>query len=521
MTPQELMTEVLEQVQGSWRYRWFAAALTWAVCVTGWFYVFTLPDIYKASARVYVDTEGLLKPLMQGLTAQGNTRSEVQLVSTAVLTRPNLENIARETDLDLRARSPEQFEQLISALQTEIHVSGGRDNIFRIEYEDTNREMARNVVDAVLNTFVEGAIQGQSKDADVTEKALAGEIHEHEQRLSTAEAALTEFKKSNVGYMPGQSGDYYTQLQTALSASSGTQAAIRQMEARRDELARQIEGEEPAFGIVGNNALPSCPEAVQISELQTQLAKLLVDFTEKHPRVVVLNEQIAELQKRCAQSPQGLVVSPGNKLELNPVYQNLRVQLTTAEGDLAEAKARLRDEENTVARLRADVDKIAEVEGNLKQLNRDYDVVQARHKELLRRWEDLQAKKRLDPVTDNVQYRTIEPPFTLPDPVGPQRPLFLLGILAFALGLGGAVAFGLNRLYPVYFTRRSVSLAARMPVLGSVTMLLDHQTKRHRFYGMLAWSGAYVLLLVSAVLVIALASRGSELLRGLINQIVA
>ncbi len=96
---------------------------------------------------------------MQGLTAQQNTMNEVQLVSTAVLTRPNLEAVARDTDLDLRAPSADALEELITGLQTAIRVSGGgADNIFTIQYEDNSREMARDVVAAVLDTFTEDAI---------------------------------------------------------------------------------------------------------------------------------------------------------------------------------------------------------------------------------------------------------------------------------------------------------------------------------------------------------------------------
>ena len=524
MNPQELIADVVEQLHGSWRYRWWAAISTWVVCVLGWTYVCTIPDIYRASARVYVDTNSLLKPLMQGLTAQQNTMNEVQLVSTAVLTRPNLEAVARSTDLNLRTDSPEEFEDLITGLQRKIHVSGGRDNIFSIQYEDGNREKAREVVAAVLDTFVEKAIGAQGNDAELTERALAGEIKDHEERLSNAEAALAQFKKSNLGFMPGESGDYYNRLQAGLGQVAGAQARIRQLEQRRDELKRQIGGEEPVFGLVsGIGGGAACPESGQIAELRTQLAKLRVDFTERHPRVVALNEQIAALEKQCSASTASVATSAAGSnepLELNPVYQNLRLQLSNTEVELVETSGQLRAAEDTVAGLRRDVDKIAQVETQLKQLNRDYDVVQARYRELLRRWEDLQAKKRLDPVTDNVQFRRIEPPFALPDPVGPNRPLLLGATIAFALALGGGLAFVLNHLAPTYFSRRSIRLAG-LPVLGSVSMLIDRAAQRRRRFATFAWIGTYLLLFLTTVLVIGFAHPASQALREFLAGVTA
>ncbi len=154
------------------------------------------------------------------------------------------------------------------------------------------------------------------------------------------------------------------------------------------------------------------------------------------------------------------------------------------------------------------------METQLKQLNRDYDIVQGRHQELVRRWEDLQAKKRLDPVTDDVQFRRIEPPFALAEPVGPNRPILLAAVLFFALVGGGALAFGLNQLHPVYFTRRSMRVSG-LPVLGAVTMLLTPALARRRRAAMLAWAACYAALVVSMVIAIGFSSRVTELVMSL------
>src|SRR5690348_13643643 len=101
-----IVTEVLDHARGMWRYRWWANGLAWIVFLAGWVVVCMLPDQYRASTRVFVDTNSLLKPLMRGLTVnEQNQLDEVQLLSKAVLTRPNLEKVARSTDLALRAKT--------------------------------------------------------------------------------------------------------------------------------------------------------------------------------------------------------------------------------------------------------------------------------------------------------------------------------------------------------------------------------------------------------------------------------
>lgn len=528
MNPQELIAEVLEHIRGMWRYRWLAAGVAWLMSVAGWFYVYSMPNVYLASAQVFVDTNSLLRPLMQGLTAQEDPLDEVQLMTRAVLTRPNLENVARKTDLTLRAETPRDIESIVTGLQQGIRISGGRENIFSIQYENTSRSKSVDVVTAVLDAFVENAIGNQDSDTDMTEHALRSEIKSHEDRLVAAESELADFKRENLGYMPNAAGDYYSQLQAAIAAVGQTEEQVRLLTERRDELRRQIQGEEPVFGIMSATAFgggAACSLGGQIAALETQLSALRVEFTDKHPRIFSLQETIADLEERCAAElenedaslapyPEPSVEQP---LEANPVYQNLRIQLSSADVELAALRSELSARRDAVARLRRDVDKIVQVETQLKQLNRDYAVVQARYQQLLGRWEDLQATQRLDPVTDTVKFRRIEPPFAEADPVGPNRPTFLLAVFVLALGAGIALAFGLNQVNPAFFTRRGLRQAVDLPVLGSISMITTQRSVTKKRIELILLGGTYLTLGVATALVIAFAEPGSELFRRLLQ----
>lgn len=523
MNVQEIIAEVTDHIRGMWRFRWVALVISWCIAIVGWYSVYTMPNIYEASARVSVDTNSLLPALTKGLTARENLLSEVDLVSKALLTRPNLEAVARETDLDLRAETPQQMELLITGLQRRVKIVGGRDKIFKISYSDANRNKAREVVSALLNTFVEASLGAQGDDADMTERAIALEIENHEQRLLAAEADLADFKKRNLGYMPNDGTDYYTRLQNAIAAVSETDRQMRLMRQRRDEISRQLQGEEPVFGIMpSTSAIANCSQAGNIAQLQAQLSELLVDFTEKHPRIVILRETIAMIEERCAAEsslmPDKPMVNPAaQSLDANPVYQNLRLQLSNADVELVALREQYSINQRLVARLRSDVDKISQVETDLKQLNRGYGVVAGRHQELLRRWETLQSKKRLDPVTDQVRFNILEPPFAPAKPIAPNRPVMLIAVLIFALGAGAAVAFGLNQLKPVFFTRHSVTRVAGLPVLGSVGLIASPDDIVVKKRMAVVWAGANLSLVLLAILVITYERTVSGVLRALLG----
>src|SRR5690606_31737808 len=121
----------------------------------------------------------------------------------------------------------------------------------------------------------------------------------------------------------------------------------------------------------------------------------------------------------------------------------------------------------------------------------------------LARWEDLQAKKRLDPLTDNVQFRRIEPPFALAEPVGPHLPMLLGGVLFLAIAGGVALAFGVGQLRRVYSTRFSMRRLSGVRFLGTVSMVWGPGARLRRRLATLAWVGACVLLLASTAALMA------------------
>jgi len=523
MNPQELIIEVLNHVRGMWRYRWYMVLVSWCVAIPGWLYVYTMPDVFEASAKVSVDTNSLLPSLTKGLTASENLIDEVDIVSRALLTRPNLEEVARQTDLDLRAETPQQMEGLITGLQQNVSVKGGQDKIFTISYQDRNKEKAIEVVAALLNTFVESSLGAQGDDADMTERAIKSEIDDHEKRLLRAESDLAAFKKRNLGYMPDDGGDYYTRLQAALAAVEETQRQLGQLRQRRDEIARQLRGELSLLASSSGSAqaLATCSKAGSISELRGQLSALQVDFTEKHPRIVMLRDTISALESECKtelESGLGVIARSdpsGQAGDVNSVYQSLRLQLSNADVELAALQEQLRSGQQEVSQLRVDVDKIGTVETGLKRLNRDYGVVEARHQELLRRWETLQSKKRLDPVTDTVQFNILEPPFGATKPVAPNRPLLLIAVLVFAIGAGGVLAFGLDQLKPVFYNRRTLARVIGIPVLGSVSMIMTPREVAAHKRRNVAWIGANLALLGAGACAVVLAGPITEILRNL------
>src|SRR5512138_1642677 len=99
----ELLAQVVAALRGMWRRRWIGLAVAWACAVVGAIVLLRIPDRFEATARVYVDTQTVLKPLMAGLAVQPNVDEQISMLARTLIARPNIEKIIRSADLDVTA----------------------------------------------------------------------------------------------------------------------------------------------------------------------------------------------------------------------------------------------------------------------------------------------------------------------------------------------------------------------------------------------------------------------------------
>jgi polysaccharide chain length determinant protein (PEP-CTERM system associated) len=237
----EIVRQVLSYLRGMWQYRWFGVAISWAVCVVGWVVVFLMPNLYEAKARVYVDTQSVLKPLLSGLAVQPNIQQQITMMSRTLISRPNLERVIRMSDMDIKLKTNEERERLVDSLAKQIQLgSAGRDNLYSISYQATKPEDAKRVVQSLLTIFVEGSLGDKRKDADSAKRFIDEQIKLYEQKLVIAENALKEFKRQNMGMMPSQGQDFVAKMQAAHARLSQARLELREAENARDAFKSQL-----------------------------------------------------------------------------------------------------------------------------------------------------------------------------------------------------------------------------------------------------------------------------------------
>ena len=482
--------------RGIWRHRWYMILLAWVVSIVGWGIIYQLPDQYEAEARVNVNTQSMLQPLLRGLTVNTNTQQRIQLVTRTLLSRPNLEKLARMTDLDLIAHTPGQMDNLLKNLAADITLSGGREqDLYTISYSHQDPKMAKLVVQSLLTIFVESTLGENRADTDSAQAFVDRQIRDYEAKLDAAELRLSEFKRSHVGMMPGSAEDYYGQLKTAQSTLAQATLSLREAQNQRELLEQQMEEDEDSY-LMYSELMPESGSAldVRIQGLEERLDELLLSYTERHPDVIAIRDLIGALKHRRAKE-RSLMDDMDMGPSDNPLYQQMKLQVSQADGLVASMQTRVDEYQARVTRLQEMVDTIPQVEAEFKQLNRDYGVIKSQYNSLLERREAANIAEQAEVSGDQIRFRVVDPPRVPAKPSSPDRPLLMTGVLILGLLAGATLALLLYLINPGFDNARTVMEVLGVPVFGAVSMVRGLKWERKQRYAMLAYGVAVIGLI--------------------------
>lgn len=491
-----------------WRRRLIGLAAAWVVAVAGLVALAVAPDKYEASARVFVDTQSVLKPLMSGLAVQPNVEQQVGMLSRTLLSRPNIDKLIRMADLDLDVKTAEQKEALVDRLMKNISLGGSpRDNLYTINYRDVNTARAKRVVDSLLTIFVESGLGGNRRDTQKAQQFIDQQIQDYERRLQESERRLKEFKLRNLNKIGATQNtfDAISALEGQLSSAKIELSAATQS---RDALKRELAGEEPVFmpdpsatsGDSGGASIAVPELDGRIDALKKNLDEALRLYTENHPDVIGTKRVLADLEKQrqeivekrrkavTARAPE----SRATNLDRNPVYQQLKISLAEAEANVAALRGRVGELQAKISELQGMARLRPELEEELVQLNRDYEVQKANYENLVKRRESAMMTSQLEQTASVADFRIIDPPRVSNKPVAPNRLLLLAVVVAISIGAGAFASLAFSQLFPVFHSIKSLRKALQRPVLGSVSMQEGPKTVRKRrlanivFFGGLA-----------------------------------
>ena len=479
----QFVPQLEQTLRAMWQGRWVGLAVAWLTAIAGSVFVYLTPDRYEATARVYVDTQSVLKPLLQGLTVQPNVEQEVAILSRTLISRPNLQKLVRMTDLDLKVKTPEEREKLIESLGRTVYIKGVGNNLYTIGFVDPSPAQATRVVQSLLSIFVESGLTPKSKDTGQAQRFIEEQIKHYEQRLSEAENRLKEFKLQNLDLASSAGADFFSNIGALARSLQESRLLLEEAQKSRDALKRQMVDEQdrpPSLlpGVADGAPPLATPELdARHATLTKVLDEMLLRYTDAHPDVLNARRSLKDLEaqreeerkrlaeeqeKRKAASPQGGSTSS---------HPQLRLAMAEADAQVARLQARVREQEQRLAQLRSVARSVPEREAQLTQLNRDYAIQKQNYDALVSRRESALISGEVQAATGVADFRIIDPTQVSPNPVAPNRKMLIPVALLASLLAGLGASYFVSVVHPTFHDARTLKRLVQRPILGTVSLI--------------------------------------------------
>lgn len=475
---QEAFETTLRLLADCWRFRWWGVLTTWVVAIVGWTVVAAIPNQYEATAKVYVDTESFLEPLLEGITVDSmDVGEKMALVATRLLSGPVLERVAREVEVS-ELTDGLSLTSYVMELRTKVNIHAEQlsrtawpprpPNLYTLGARDGDPQRALLIVSALLDAFVEDAIGSTKQDTGAAEEFLRRQIDDHEAKLVEIEQQLTEFRQANMDSLPERGQSYFSRLQSERDLLSTAELSLEEERYRLHSIRSQLEGVSPvqrSFSASGEVVLSPLEQRLQAQ--RSRLDELLLLYTDSHPEVVRLNNSIAQLEESlAAESKETNQIGSSS----NPMYQELRLQLGQVEANIAALEVRRNEYLRRITDLQSQVETLPQIEAELAALTRDYEITETNYNKLLDRFESAQLRSEANQTGQNVNFRIVEPPVLPSKPFFPNRLMFSALATVAAISAGIGTAFLISQIRPVFTSPAQLTSMYSWPVIGSISM---------------------------------------------------
>ncbi len=476
-------------------------------------------DRYRASARIYVDTQTALRPLMANLTFQPDIDQQVAMLARTLISRPNVERLIDLPEVGIQTANAAEREARISRLIREIKVTtAGSGNLYDVTYLGPSPEMAQRLVSATVELFVNSGAGAKKRDTQDAGKFIEGQIKAYETKLIESENRLKDFKVRNFGVSGVSNQDYFTRVSVLGDEVSKLRVDLSAAVQARDAYQRELAAEDPQLPIdrTPRSSALGAESAGRLEIQRKNLDELLRRYTDEHPDVVSARRLVAQLEaeeRERAEADRRSIAKGGRstRAATSPIYQKLRISLAEAEAQVASLRSHLAGKQVLLAQVQSAAGRLPQVEAELVQLNRDYDIIRKNYDLMVARRESASLGERLDESSQLAEFRVVEPPRVTPTPAFPSRLHLALLVVVLSVVAGAAAPLVADMVWPTFDQKAALSAVTGRPVLGTVSMLISPQTMQVRRRALVGFSSGFALVMSLQVAWLAWIAVGSSL----------
>jgi len=459
-----------------------------------------VPTKYRADALIKRQDLGMLK--RAGADRSADSGTSVRTLKREILTWDNLDRVIKQLKLDVNIRTQrdlqEKYQQLKDAISINSVARAGGVELIQISAIAETPDLAMQIANAIADNYVEQSKRTNRYQSEMAVDFLRRRVQEALVKLKDNNKKLDKYKKEYFEELPQMKDRYLAKKAALRELQDAKRYMLQATTSRLEQITKQLQTVKK--DVVQKSVKAVNPDRVnlerQIAAREELLHSMLISFTEEHPEVVKVREEIARLKEKLAATPTHV---EGDEIKTaNPVYQELQT-------DYLKAQQKIKALESELLSIKADLTVLDSRIKNVVQQETTYaDLVRERerYRNEYARYSTQLASAELEFDVETSRYGTqvdmIERALL---PIHPYR----LQRLKIALAcLAGGAAAGIGLMFTMEFfdhSLRSVEDAAAflpMPVLGSLsTIVSPDQIARRR--------SRNILILVTIVVLILLA----------------
>ena len=425
----------------------------------GWIVVWAaswiLPPRYQSTTLILVEEPTMPKDYVTP-NITDDLQSRMQSMTQQILSRTNLLHIIDQYHLYTRKHAEPSADDKVAAMRKDINIdlvkdATGQITAFNVSFMSRNPELAQQVTGELTNLFINENLEVRQHQSEDTTQFLETQLEAARKDLSAQEDKVRDFKAMHVGEMPGQltsNLQILQGLQTQLQAEEDSLNSARQQRVYLQTLADQLRATQGS--VKGSDGAPVGLSAIdeQLQKLRAQLADLLSRYTDRHPDVRKLKQEIARneaLRSQLLASLKNGGTGATDGSEANTATDATRItMLAPIESQLRSNQLEINNREHSIATLKAKVD---DYQGRLNQepireqqladLTRGYDQSKANYDDLLKKKNESKMATSMELLQQGERFRVLDPPSL------PQKPDFPNRLKFCGMGLGVGLALGL------------------------------------------------------------------------------
>lgn len=428
-----------------------------------------LPKNYTASTTILAQESDIIQPLLEGRAVATGVVDRAGIARQVIYSRRVLEDALKTGGwLDDKPSAIEQ-DRLMEQIKGRIAITSPRPNLIQITYRDSDAKRTYQVTERLSEMFIKESLAAKERESREAYEFINKQVQDYHAKLLEAEERLRQYRSDNTDAQPGSATDANTRISSLRTTVEQTRMALLEQRSRENAIASQLSGESAVTAVQTRESL----YRAQLLELQGQLDRLLLNYTEQHPDVVRVRHQMADLQQamaneqtRRASAPQG--ASPFDEAQMNPLYQELRSQQAQTRREVAATASRMAIAESMLNEELNRSRRIADSESALAELTRDYEVNRDIYQDLLRRRENARVSMQLDREERGLTLR-VQDPATMPlRPTGLRFMHFAIGGLLMAVGIPLGLLFLRARFDPRVRSAQQLQRVTDLPLLTVV-----------------------------------------------------